>query len=63
MQTRPDWQYIRQTAEGGGVRRLRVPGGWLYETSRPSGGAFAVALCFVPLTGNAQEDSINDPTP
>lgn len=64
MRTRPEWQRVTEMRNDGSVdMRLRVPGGWLYEASRPSRGGFAIALCFVPLTGNQEEDSINDLTP
>jgi len=36
---------VKLTSEG--VRRMRVPGGWIYE-SYDTAGSNAVALCFVP---------------
>ena len=58
--TRPTWQTVTRSNEGGLTERLAVPAGWLYRVTGPVeriGGNVAasvapsIAVTFVPIAG------------
>ena len=58
------WETVQNGGPGQpGMKRLRVPGGWLYRTTEYAPGydgteagenGVAVAMCFVPCVGSFQ---------